>query len=223
MARRPSIPGDRRHGLPRGDGTNAVPGTRALHEHVVRAKRRRRVEDAVRRAADAFDRTGDADEALRLVVVRRHVGVADRPVEAETVGGARLEIVVGHAERDAAVVVRASAEDPRAEPREVAARRHRVGLAFELGAAERRTVAESRGAARVGLALRPRPAMRHVVGPHVLFQVRHAQHRTSFEQQDRHAQIGKDVRDRTAPGAGSDDDDIMNGGARWDLRHVRLL
>ena len=99
---------------------------------------------------------GHADEPLSLVVVRREILVADRPVEAEAVGGLRLEVVVGHAQRDAAVVVGAPAENARSEPREVAAGRHRVRLALQLVAAVGRAVGEAGRSARVGLTPRRR-------------------------------------------------------------------
>ena len=184
----------------------------------MRAKRRRRLEDAVRRAADLLDRADHADEVLRLVVVGREILVADRPVEAEAVDRLRHEVVVGEAQRYAAVVVRASAEDPRAEPREVAAGRDGVRFAVELRAAVRRAVREAGPAARVGLALRARAAMRHVIGQHVLLEVRHVQHRPCFEEEHRDAEIGEHLGGGAAARAGSDDHDVMN--RVRSLRHV---
>ena len=61
--------------------------------------------------------------------------------------------------------------------------------------------------------------MRHVVRPHVLFEIRHGQHRASFEQQDRHAKIREHIGDGATTGAGSNHDDVVDGGAGYDLGH----
>ena len=215
-----------RHGRDRPTvGDRLDPQLRAgpLDEDVVRAERRRRVEDAVRRAADSLRRAGDADEALGLVVVRRHVGVGDRPVEPEAVSGLRLEVVIRHPQRDAAIVVRASAEHARAEPREIAPRCDRVGLPVELSAAERRAVREPGRPTRVRLPLRSGAAMRHLVGPHVFLEVRGTDHRTRFQQEDGNPEIGQHLRDSPATGAGADHDHVVDGRARCDLCHSHVF
>ena len=183
-------------------------------------ERARRIEDAIRRAADALGRARYADEALSLVVVRREILVADRPVEAEAVGGLRLEVVVGHAQRDAAVVVGAPAENARSEPREVAAGRHRVGLALQLVAAVGGAVGEAGRSARVGLTPGAGAAMRHLIRPHVLLQVGHLQHRSGFEQEHRDAEIRQHLGDGAAACARAHDDDVVDGRSRRDLCHV---
>ncbi len=205
--------------LSRRHGADIQLRARALHERVVRAQRGRLVEDTVRRAPDVLDAADDPDECLRLVVVRGEVFVADRPVEAQPVARARLEVVIGEPQRDSTVVVRPAAEDPRAEPREVTPRGHGVGFAGELRATVGGAVSEARRTARVRFALRARSAMGHVVGPHVLFQVRQAQHRTGLHEEYRDAKVGQDLGDGSAASARTDHDHLMDGPRLGDLLH----
>ena len=81
VARAAAVARNGRDGLAAGTARMPSLAHDALHEHVVRAQRGRRIEDAVGRAADPFLRAGDADERLGLVVVRREILVADRPVD----------------------------------------------------------------------------------------------------------------------------------------------
>ena len=85
----------------------------------------------------------DADEHLRLLVVRLEILVGDRPVGAEAVARLRLEVVLAHAERDASPVVRASAEHAGTPPEEVAAGCGRIGLARYLPPTVDRGVVEA--------------------------------------------------------------------------------
>ena len=174
------------------------------------AERRGRIEDPVGRAADPFPGPCHTDERLRLVVIGGDVAVADRPVEPKTVGALRLEVVVGHPQRHAAVVIGPAAEHAGAKPGEVAAGCDGVGFTLELCAPKCRAVGKPSRLIEVALAFRSGSTMRHVVRPHVLFEIRQAQHRSGFEQQDGDAHIGKDVRDRAASGSRPDDHDVMN-------------
>ncbi len=223
MARRAPVPLPRRDCLAARHGADVEFGAGSLHEHVMRFQGAGRIEDAVGRAANLFDGAGDADELLGLVVVRREILVADRPVEPESVTGLRLEVVVGEAQRDAAVVIGASAEDARAEPREVAARRDGVRLARELRAAIGGAVGEAGWPAGVGLALRPGAAMWHVVRPHVLLEVADVEHRARLHEQHGYAEIGEDFGNGTAAGSRANDDDVVNRRGRCVLRHSRSL
>jgi hypothetical protein len=116
MAGGTAVPRHRRDGLTGRDGADALLGARPLDQDFVRLERAGRVEDAVGCTPNPFDGAGDADEALCLVVIGRKLLVADRPVKTKAVGRTRLEIVIGEAQRDASVVVRAAAQDARAEP-----------------------------------------------------------------------------------------------------------
>ena len=181
------------------------------------------LEDAVRRAADALGLAGDADQPLGLVVVGRDVLVADRPVPADAVVIVRLEVVVGVAQLDARVVVGAAADDARAEPAEVAARRHRIRL-----------VGEVRGEAGVEVerrALAGRVELGHLAGAAMPdarrrlqhLEVAHADHRAGLHQEHLHAEVGQHLGDGAAAGPGADDHDVVDGRTRCDLRHSHLL
>ena len=171
------------------------------------------------------DASGHADEALGLVVVGRHVLIADRPVESQAVGRLRFEVVVRHPERDPSVVVRAAAQDPGSEPREITARRDGVGLAFELCAAVGRAVGEPGRTTGVGLSARTRAAMRNLVRPHVLLQIGHVQHRARLEQEHRDAEVGQDLGGCAATRTRADHHDVVDRRIRCHLGHesLRLL
>src|SRR5579864_9708249 len=99
------------------------------------ARRRALLKHTVGCAADAFLAAGDADELLGFVVVGRDVGVGDGPIGADAVASVRSEIVIGEAQRDAAIVVGAPADDAGAEPFELRAGSDGVRLAGKLPAA----------------------------------------------------------------------------------------
>ena len=208
------------HRLPRRNGADAKLRAGTLHQNVVRLERTGRLKDAVRGAADPFDAAGDADESFGLVVVGRQVLVGDRPVPTEPVTRARCEIVVGETECDPAVVVRTATENPGAEPREVTARRHRVGFAVDLRAAKCGAEGEAGAAARVDLPFPAGAAVRNLVRPDMLLQVCHAQHRARFEQEHADAQVGEHFRDRAAAGPGADHDDVVDFGGLGELYQI---
>ena len=168
------------------------------------------MENSVGRAGDAVLIAGDADEFLGLVVVGRDVGVIDRPVPAQPVAVVGLEIDLREAERHAAVVVGASADDARAEPHELGALADGVGLAFEVPvAAGGGKEAEGLSLAEVGLAAFLGAAMAEIVGPLVLQEfARGHDFGARFDQGDLHALGGEDAGGGAASGAGSDDDRV---------------
>ena len=108
--------GQHRHA--RRNARNVQLPARLLDQLFVHARRNGRQEVAVGRGAQALLGSGDADEAFGLVVPRRHLFVGDRPRVAEPV--LRLKVVVRKPQRDAAVVIGAAADNPRAEPAELA-------------------------------------------------------------------------------------------------------
>src|SRR5258708_33591797 len=167
-----------------------------------------------------LDAAGDADELLGLVVVRRDVFVGNRPIGAEPVESVGMKIIIGEAEGKAAVVLRASAYDARSEPFEFRTGCDGVRLAVELPAAGgRREIAETpAAAAEVALRGLADAAVVHLVRPHVLFEIlRGIDHRTGFEECDGDAEVGEDLGDGSAPGAGADNDDVVNRTALEDL------
>jgi hypothetical protein len=70
------------------------------------------------------------------------------------------------------------------------------------------------------LAARAGAAVRHLMGPHVLLQLRHVEHRPGFEQQHRDAEVGEHFRDRAASRARANHHDIVDGGIRRLLGHL---
>ena len=74
----------------------------------------------VRRVLQALIAAEHSDQHLDLVVIGRNVLVVDRPVEAEAIALARLEVVRPHAQRDASPVVGPAAEHARSPPHPVA-------------------------------------------------------------------------------------------------------
>src|SRR5271156_3231125 len=96
------------------------------------ARRRTRLENTIGGAANAFLASGDTNEAFRFVVVRRDFVIRDGPIGAHAVARVRSEVVIGEAQGNAAVMIGAAADDPRAIPQELVAGRNRVGLAFDL-------------------------------------------------------------------------------------------
>ena len=81
-------------------------------------ERHRRLEAAVGQFREALGQPVDADVVLDQIVVRRDIGVADRPVYAGAVVGGRLEVDVAEPQAGATPDVRAPAHQPRAYPQE---------------------------------------------------------------------------------------------------------
>ena len=119
----------------RGDDGDAEALAGLLDRELVAARLRGRHEDAVRLVLDPLVRAEDPDHLVEAVVIGLEVLVADRPVVAEAVAAAALEVPGAEAERDATPVVRAAAEHAAAEPHEAGARGDGVGLALDVPAA----------------------------------------------------------------------------------------
>ena len=94
---------------------------RAAHVGLGRVELDRPLVDRVRQPRQILGHAGNAEIAVDPVVVRRDVGVFDRPVVAVAVAARRLEVVVGQAQRKASPDVGLAAERARAHPREVGA------------------------------------------------------------------------------------------------------
>ena len=127
------------------------PSAGLLDRELVAAGLRGRHEEAVRLVLDPLVRAEDPHHPVEAVVVRLDVLVPDRPVVAEAVAAAGLEVPGAEAERDAAPVVRAAAEHPAAEPHELAAGGDGVGLALDVPPAHA-AVELAEGPAAVALA-----------------------------------------------------------------------
>ncbi len=188
-----------------------------LDQELVRARPRRRQEDAVRFVLQAglgrVVRSEYADEAVELVVVRLHVVVRDRPVIAEPVDRPPPEVVRPEPQRDAAPVVRAAAEHATTEPPPRPAP-HGVRLALDVPATKAPVVGPERF-------LVPAPsARRRVVVPRehrgVLGRV---PHRPALEHHDIRPGFGQHLRGRATAGTRPDDADVVDTGGTDDLEH----
>ena len=82
VAGRPAIGGLGDHGEARWNAGNVQFRAGALHQHLVNARRRAGLEDAVGRAANAFLAARYSDEALGFVVIRTDFVVSDGPIRA---------------------------------------------------------------------------------------------------------------------------------------------
>ena len=89
---------------------------RALQQHFAFVQLQRPLIEAVRQMRNAFLRAADAEQRVDLVVIRRDVGIADRPVFAEAVLRLPLEIHLGEPQRHAAPHVRLAAKHARPHP-----------------------------------------------------------------------------------------------------------
>ena len=124
-----------------GDHRNSHARAALFDQEVADQRLRRRQQHAIRRAGCVLEAVVGAVHAyqhLDLVVIRREILVAHRPVEAEAVTRMRLEIVGAVAQRNAAPVIRAPPEHARAPPDELARRivgRAGIGLTRNLPAA----------------------------------------------------------------------------------------
>ena len=157
---------------------------------------------------------------LRPCRNRERVVVGDRPVGAEAVASIRLEIVIGEAEGDAAVVVGAAAEDAGTEPAELAARGNGVRLALDFPVAVGRFEPAHRFGAEIMLAVFTGAAMRHSVRPHVLLKIaRRIDHRPGFQEKNVHAEPGQGVNGRPSTRARTDYYDIIYRSCPLNLKH----
>ena len=172
--------------------------------------REQRAVRGVRRVLEAFIGAVDADEHLDLVVIRSHVVVGERPVEAEAVTRIGFEVVRAVTERDATPVVRASAEHAGAPPVKTllgVGRGLGVGLARDFPAAIDGGVMEAERLLprahpkerRVGLGLEHRR-----LGDRIVITA-------GLEHEDFHAVHGERVGGLPAAGTGTDDDDVVGG------------
>ena len=190
---------------------------RLLDQQLVAARLRRRLEDAVGLVRDAFHRSEDPDEAIELVVVRLDLVVGDRPVVADAVEAAALEVVRAPAQRDAPPVVGAAAEHPPAKPVERGAPRLRVGLALDVPAADAAVELAERLGRRGGAAarriVRPRRHLRVLGG---------VPHPAGLEHDDVGAGLAQHLGGHAAAGAGADDADVVGFGLTDDLHGTSL-
>ncbi len=157
VASRASIQRARQDGEPRRNAGNIELVACGLDQTLVAARRGARLKLTVRRIFEALVRAKDADQTFGLVVVRRKIVVRNGPVKAFAVTAVRLEVVRTHAERDAAVVIRAATQHTRAPPDPFGAGGIGVRLAGNLPAAYR---SWRRSSPRIFRACRPRDAAR---------------------------------------------------------------
>ena len=184
-------------------------------------RRRRRQKNAVRRAGNILLAPEHADVGLDFIVVRRNFFVGDGPVVAHAIGGARPEIHRGKAESDASPVIGASAHNAGAEPAELRSCRGSVGFAFDFPGAVGRN--EFVVQFMPVFAADANPAMRQLVGPHVLLEIFfRIQRRACFQHDYVQAAFGEHFRGRAASRARSNDADVIHFRGTNDLCHQAL-
>ena len=191
-------------------------GQRFLQHHLAAGEGHGRQEVAVGQNLQSFLAAVDADVALDPVVVRRDVGVADRPVHAVAVEAGGLEVVVAHPVRLARPHDRAAADDVALDPVEVGARSLRVGIVDIVDE-------EVRVDLRAGVAVRlPLAALQefvawvraaaefHVVRQSVLAEVLlRVEGAARLEHQHVHSGLGQHLGGPASSGARADDDRVV--------------
>ena len=171
----------------------------------------RRQQDArrgIRRILQPFVRAEHADQHLHLVIVRRDIVIADRPVKAGAKSRARLEVVGPIAQRDAAPVIGAPAHHALPPPLELIRRfRVRIGvrLARDFPAAVDRAIVEAVLLVRRGHAPQ-RSLARQLKHGHLGGRIKRT---ARFEHEHLHAFHGQRVGRLAAARAGADDDDVV--------------
>src|SRR5262249_22280946 len=138
---------------------------------------RRRLENAIRGAGNAFFGSMDPDERLGLVVIRRHVGVANGPIDTETIARIGREVVLRESQRGPPVMVRSATKEAAEKPADLAAGRHgiRLGLILPEAILYLKKIAllfaEVKGRSLAGAAMRK--ISRHLVLAKVLLGMQH--------------------------------------------------
>src|SRR5579862_5267481 len=192
-----------------------------LDEDFGAARLGRRQKNAVGGAGNVFFRAKHPDVGLHLVVVRRHILVADGPVIAHAVVRTRLEVHGSKAQRDPAPVVGAPPHYARAEPVEGGPGSAGIGLSFDapeaVGSEE---LVVHRFDAVAVLAAHALAPVGQVVGPHVLLEVACRNHRRPRLQQHHiEAAFSENLGGGASGGAGTDDADVVNLGRANYLEH----
>src|SRR5256885_6975961 len=118
MALRPPVQRTGENGEPRWNTRDVEAPGRLLHQKLVAARLGRRQEEAVRSIGKSLLAPKDPDQLFNAIVVRPNVIVRDRPVVAEAIGRFVSEVTRAEAQRNAAPVVRPSANHARAPPAE---------------------------------------------------------------------------------------------------------
>src|SRR5256714_11015992 len=118
MALRPPVQRTGENGEPRWNTRDVEAPGRLLHQKLVAARLGRRQEEAVRSIGKSLLAPKNPDQLFNAIVVRPNVIVRDRPVVAEAIGRFVSEVTRAEAERNAAPVVRPSADHACAPPAE---------------------------------------------------------------------------------------------------------
>src|SRR5262245_7301083 len=95
VTRRPSTMRHRQVGDAVGhDAPAELPPDRVAGHEGAAGQRHRRQELTVRKLLEPLARSADADETLNAIVVRRQLGITDRPVFAVSIAARRFEVVL---------------------------------------------------------------------------------------------------------------------------------
>src|SRR6266852_3984144 len=216
MARQSPVERARNDGEARGNADDVELVASLLDHQFGAAGFGRRQEDAVGGAGDIFFRSEHADVGIHFVVIRREILVSDGPIVAETIARGGFEIDGSEAQRDAAPVIGAAADDAGTKPLEIRAGSGGVGLAFDLPRAIRRekfTEVFARLAADAGA------AVRQIVRPqeHLEILVR-SDVRPGFEEHAVQAALGENLRGHASARTGADNANVI---LLWRANHLR--
>ncbi len=200
----------------RGDAGDPQLVAGLLDQELVSPGRGRRQEDAVGLVLQALVGAEQADHAVEPVVVGLDVVVGHRPVVAQAVAAARLEVPGTEAQADAAPVVGAAPQHPAAKPHELAALGHGERLTRDVPAAQG-GVELAEGAPAMGGA----PAGRVVVPLEHRPVLLHRPLGAGLEQDAVGPRLGERVGGHAAAGAGADDADVVDLRRSQDLHCAR--
>src|SRR5882757_6069783 len=103
-------------------------------------RRLKNVRRGIRRVLQSFIGPKHPDQRLSPVIIRSHIFIIDRPVNAPSIPGLWLEIIRPHAKSYAPPMVRPAPKHPRPPPSEFRPRRGRIWLARHSPAAIHRRV-----------------------------------------------------------------------------------
>src|SRR2546423_5785233 len=107
-----------------------------LHHQLVTARRRRRQKISAGVIPKIVVVAENADKLVQPIVVRRKIGVRDRPIIAESIAALGLEVVPSKAKRNSSPVVGAATDHTCPPPPELGALSYSKRLTLQLPAAD---------------------------------------------------------------------------------------
>ena len=171
---------------PRRNAKNSQLVASLLDDGFVAPRFRRGLEYPVGRAGNILFGPEHSDVGFDLVVVRREIVVADRPVIAHAIVRLNVKVDRSEAQGDTPPVVRASAHDARSVPAKIGSGRGGVGFTFDRPGSRRSNELAFESVSRLEcVAAHTRSAMRQIIGPDMFLKVvRGIQRRPRLQQRN---------------------------------------